>query len=151
MFKKLIQFLQNNFPETNIDDWLNSKYFHLNDNQLKKIADAIKTKELELKPIEKLPVDSFIFHFSDTFILVKKDKENFVAEFAWQTDFLSVHSVKNKDKGFIFIGFTFDKNYQFNLIDCNKNLKDNFVNNNENKKIITKVMPILQGFISAIS
>lgn len=151
MFKKLIQFLQNNFPEINIDDWLNSKYFHLNDNQLKKIAEAIKTKELELKPIEKLPVDSFIFHFSDTFILVKKDKTGFIAEFAWQTDFLSVHSVKNKDKGFVFISFTFDKNYQFNIIDSNKTLQSNFVNIEENKKTITKVIPILQGFISAIA
>jgi hypothetical protein len=151
MFKKLIQYLENNFPKINIDDWLNSKYIQLSDSQLKKMAKAIQSKELEIKPIDKLPLERFIFHFSTTFILVQKKEDKFVAELAWQTDFLSVHSIKNKDKGFVFISFSFDKDYKFTLLEGNKNLEGNFVNEVESLKVVTKVTPILQGFISAIS
>jgi len=150
MLKKLITFLQNNFPKLNIDNWLESKYFYLNDAQLKKIATAIKNKELLIKSADELKLKSFIFHFSTTLILVEKTKTGFKAELAWETDFFSIHSIRNKTKGFIFISFEFDKNYNFKIKQNNKNLETNYINTEKSENVINKVMPILQGFISAI-
>ena len=92
MIKRLVEFLQNNFPNTNINDYLDSKFIELNSEQLKKIADAIKDGELSIKPASSCPADKFIFQFGTTIIFVNRDTSNtdqkYNAELAWETDFL---------------------------------------------------------------
>jgi len=73
------------------------------------------------------------------------------AELSWETDFLSIRSVRDKAKGFYFINFEFDDNYNTTLNETQKLIKDQINNETKNKKIVEKVMPVLKGFMQAIS
>lgn len=155
MIKKLVTFLENNYPNSNINDYLDAKYIQLNNPQLKQIADALKHGELKIKPASSCSAEKFVFHFGDTAILVQKDNSNstatYQAEFAWETDFLAIHSIRNKGKGFYFIAFEFDDDYQTTLKETDKKLKDQIKNTKKDQQLIDKIMPILKGFMSAIS
>lgn len=155
MLKRLVEFLKNNHPNSNIDDYLDAKYIRLNDPQLKQIAKALHSGELQIKPASSCQAERFIFHFGNTIILLKKDKTNsaasYQAELSWETDFLAIHSTRSKGKGFYFIGFEFDDDYQVTLTETDKRLDNQVHNQAQNQALIDKTMPILRGFILAIS
>ncbi|CAC9490948.1 hypothetical protein BPUTSESOX_1859 [uncultured Gammaproteobacteria bacterium] len=151
MLKKLVKFLENNYPDSNIDDYLDAKYIQLSNPQLKQISDALNNGELKIKPASSCTAEKFIFHFGNTAILVQKDGSNYQGEFAWETDFLAVHSTRNKGKGFYFIAFEFDNNYQVTLKETDKLLEDQIRNVEQDQELLDKAMPILKGFMSAIS
>jgi len=119
MLKRLIKFLENNYPDSNINAYLDAKYIALTSPQLKQIADALKSGELNIKPASDCSANNFIFHFGSTTILVQKDNTSssvtYQAELAWETDFHSVQSIRDKGKGFYFIAFEFDDDYQISL------------------------------------
>lgn len=155
MLDKLVEYIKNNHPDTNVDAYLDAKYIQLNNTQLKQIADALERGDLTTTPASNCGASHFIFHFGSTIILLQKNTTEsnavFTAELAWETDFLSVRSVRDKAKGFYFINFEFDNDYQVTLLETQK-IIDGHVNNTEkNQKIVDKVMPVLKGFMTAIS
>lgn len=155
MIEKLVKFLENNYPDSNISDYLDAKYIQLTNPQLKQIADALGSGELTIKPASSCTAEKFIFHFGDTIILVQKDSDSpsasYQAELAWETDFLAIHSTRNKGKGFYFIAFEFDDDYQVTLKKTDKALEDQIRNIEQDQALIDKTMPVLKGFMSAIS
>lgn len=151
MLKRLIEFLKNNYPNSNIDDFLDSKYIHLEGEKLKKIAEALKSGELQIKPASTCSADNFIFHFGSTLILLKKVANGFEAELAWETDFLAIHSVREKIKGFYFIKFSFNDDYETTLLETDKKLDGNVHAPEKEQEVLDKIMPIVKGFISAIA
>jgi len=155
MLKKLIKFLENNYPDSNIGNYLDAKYIQLSGPQLKQIADALNNNELQIKSASDCSAKRFIFHFGNTLILVQKDltdsSATYQAELAWETDFLAVHSTRNKGKGFYFIAFEFDDDYQATLKTTDKSLEDQIRNIEQDQALIDKTMPVLKGFMSAIS
>lgn len=154
MLAKLIKFIKENYPKSELQDWLDSKYIQLSDAQLKKIADAIATGELITKPASTCPAQQLIFHFGQTLILIKKDNSNqssYICELAWETDFQAIHSKRDKDKGFHFINFSFDDDFQAVLLPTEKSMEGVFVQADGDRKIVDKILPVLQAFISAIS
>ncbi|CAB9544552.1 hypothetical protein BROOK1789C_1776 [Bathymodiolus brooksi thiotrophic gill symbiont] len=155
MLKKLIKFLENNYPDSNISNYLDAKYIQLSNPQLKQIADALNNNELQIKPASNCDAENFIFHFGNTLILVQKNTTNssaiYQAELAWETDFLAVHSTRNKGKGFYFIAFEFDDDYQVTLKTTDKLLENQIRNIEQDQALIDKTMPVLKGFMSAIS
>lgn len=155
MLKKLVEFLKNNHPDSNIDDYLDAKYIQLTNPQLKQIAEAIQSGEVKNKPASSCSAEKFIFHFGSTIILVQKDNSDssaaYQAELSWETDFLAVHSTRNKGKGFYFIAFEFDDDYQVTLKETDKFLEDQIRNENQNQELVNKAMPVLKGFMLAIS
>lgn len=155
MLKKLLAFLENNYPDSNINDYLDAKYIQLTNPQLKQIADALHANTLQIKPASRCVADNFIFHFGNTLIFLKKDLSNasavYQAELAWETDFLAIHSARNKGKGFYFIAFEFDDNYQINLKQTDKTLESQLRNEAKDKALVEQSMPVIKGFMSAIS
>lgn len=155
MLKRLVEFLKNNHPNSNIDDYLDAKYIQLNDTQLKQIAKALHAGEVQVKPASSCAAKRFVFHFGNTMILVQKDSTDssaiYQAELSWETDFLAVHSTRNKGKGFYFIAFEFDDNYQITLKETDKFLEEQIRNESQNQSVVDKAMPVLKGFMSAIS
>ncbi|QKQ24148.1 hypothetical protein HUE58_03105 [Candidatus Ruthia endofausta] len=155
MLKRLVEFLQNNYPDANINEHLDAKYIQLNNPQLKQIANALQSGELSIKSASNCSASHFIFHFGSTLVLLQKDTTNsdiaYQAELAWETDFLSVRSVRDKAKGFYFINFEFDDDYNTTLQETKKTIKDHVSNTAKNQEIIDKIMPILKGFMSAIT
>jgi len=155
MLKKLIKFIENNHAETNIDAYLDAKYVQLSNKQLKKIAEAIDKGEIQDIAATNCSADNFIFHFGSTIILLKKHHTDnhmaYIAELAWETDFISIRSVRDKVRGFYFINFEFDDDYQVKLKPTIKIIKDQIDNTEKNQEIIENVMPVLKGFMQAIS
>ncbi|SMM99166.1 hypothetical protein SPONN_316 [uncultured Candidatus Thioglobus sp.] len=155
MLTKLVKFLKNNHPDSNIDDYLDSKYIKLSNPQLKKIAEALKNGELQDKSASNCSADKFIFHFGNTIILVQKDETDssaiYQAELSWETDFMAIHSTRNKGKGFYFIAFEFDDDYKVTLKETDKTLEDQVRSEEQNEALIAKAMPVLKGFMTAIS
>lgn len=155
MLTKLVKFLENNYPDSNINDYLDAKYIQLTNPQLKQIADALNSGELQIKPASSCSADRFIFHFGNTIILVQKDTTDsnivYQAELSWETDFMAIHSTRSKGKGFYFIAFEFDDDYQVTLKETDKSLEDQVQNKEQNQELINKAMPVLKGFMSAIS
>jgi hypothetical protein len=155
MLTKLVKFLENNHPDSNINDYLDAKYLQLTPPQLKQIADALNSGELQIKPASSCSADRFIFHFGSTIILVQKDTTDsstaYQAELSWETDFMAIHSTRNKGKGFYFIAFEFNDDYQVTLKETDKILEDQVRNEEQNQELIDKAMPVLRGFMSAIS
>ncbi len=155
MLTKLVKFLENNHPDSNINDYLDAKYIQLTNPQLKQIADALNSGELQTRPASSCTADRFIFHFGDTIILVQKDTTEssavYQAELSWETDFMAIHSTRSKGKGFYFIAFEFDDDYQVTLKETDKFLEDQVRNEEQNQELIDKALPVLKGFMSAIS
>ena len=155
MLTKLVKFLENNHPDSNVNDYLDAKYLQLTPPQLKQIADALNSGELKIKPASSCSADRFVFHFGGTIILVQKDTTDssavYQAELSWETDFLAIHSTRSKGKGFYFIAFEFDDDYQVTLKETDKLLEDQVRNEEQNQELIDKAMPVLKGFMSAIS
>ena len=50
-----------------------------------------------------------------------------------------------------FIAFEFDDDYQVTLKETDKLLEDQVRNEEQNQELIDKAMPVLKGFMSAIS
>ncbi len=155
MLTKLVKFLENNHPDSNINDYLDAKYIQLTNPQLKQIADALNSNELKIAPASSCSAERFVFHFGNTIILVQKDSSDssavYQAELSWETDFMAIHSTRNKGKGFYFIAFEFDDDYQVTLKETDKFLEDQVRNEEQNQVLIDKAMPVLKGFMSAIS
>ncbi|ABL02385.1 hypothetical protein Rmag_0640 [Candidatus Ruthia magnifica str. Cm (Calyptogena magnifica)] len=155
MLKRLVEFLKNNYPNYNIKEYLDAKYIQLNNPQLKQIANALQSGELNTKPASNCSASHFIFHFGSTLVLLQKYTANsdaiYQAELAWETDFISVRSVRNKVKGFYFINFEFDDDYNTTLQETKKTIEGHVNNTDKNQEIINKIMPVLKGFMSAIS
>ncbi|BBB23888.1 conserved hypothetical protein [Isorropodon fossajaponicum endosymbiont JTNG4] len=155
MLKRLVEFFKNNHPNANIEEYLDAKYIQLNNPQLKQIANALQSGELNTTPASNCSASHFIFHFGSTLVLLQKDTTNsdavYQAELAWETDFLSVRSVRDKAKGFYFINFEFDDDYNTTLQETKKTIKGHVNNVAKNQEIIDKIMPVLKGFMSAIT
>ena len=87
--------------------------------------------------------------------MLQKDKSDspatYQAELSWETDFLAIHSTRSKGKGFYFIAFEFDDDYQVTLKQTDKFLEDQVRNEGQDQDLIDKTMPVLKGFMSAIS
>jgi hypothetical protein len=135
--------------------FLGTFLFAFSNPQLKQIADALNNNELQIKPASNCDAENFIFHFGNTLILVQKNTTDssaiYQAELAWETDFLAVHSTRNKGKGFYFIAFEFDDDYQVTLKTTDKLLENQIRNIEQDQALIDKTMPVLKGFMSAIS
>jgi hypothetical protein len=153
MLKRLVEFIKNNHPESSVDEYLDAKYIQLSNEQLKKIAQALKSGEIENKDASSCKASHFIFHFGSTLILLKRNEIGgvYTAELSWETDFLSVRSVRDKAKGFYFINFEINNDYTTVLLDTQKTIKGHVNNAEKNQEILNKVMPVLKGFMQAIS
>lgn len=155
MLKKLITFLKNNHQKSDINAYLDAKYIKLSDAELQQIATANKNGELPNKPASACPASNFIFHFGNTLILLKKDttasNAAYQAELAWETDFLAVHSVREKTRGFHFITFEFDDNYHPTLKPTSKSIHGQIIDTTKNQTLINKALPVLKAFMLAIS
>ncbi|WP_428087221.1 hypothetical protein [Candidatus Thioglobus sp.] len=155
MLNKLVKYIENNHPDADVNTYLDAKYIQLNNTQLKQIADALERGDLPVRPASDCGASHFIFHFGSTLILLQKKSSKsdavYTAELAWETDFLSVRSVRDKAKGFYFINFEFDDDYQVTLLKTQKIIDGHVNNAQKNQQIVDKIMPVLKGFMLAIT
>ncbi len=153
MLKDLIEYIKEGQTDSDIDNYLDSKYIHLTDAHYDQIAGAISQGQLIPKKASDCPAESFFLHFSETILFVKKSTQEQHSVYDVELVQNTKHSIEtideNDSKNLAFVSFSINDDYQPTLI--KRIATSETVDENEKQQTIQSVMPVLRGFMSAIS
>ena len=152
MLKDLIEYIEEVQTGSDIDNYLDSKYIHLTDAHYDQIAGAISEGELSPKKASDCPAEKFFLHFNETILFVNKSTQGqqsvYDVELVKDTNY-SIEKVNESDsKNLAFVSFTINDDYQPTLI---KRTTTETIDEQEKQQIMQSVMPVLRGFMCAIS
>ena len=153
MLKELIEYIKEGQTGSDIDNYLDSKYIHLTDAHYDQIAGAISQGELSSKKASDCPAVRFFLHFSETILFVNKSTQGqhsiYDVELVKDTNY-SIEKVDEvNSKNLTFVSFSINDDYQPTLI--KRVTTSETINEKEKQQTIESVIPVLRGFISAIS
>ena len=153
MLKELIEYIREGQTGSNIDNYLDSKYIHLTDAHYDQIAGAMSHGELSSKKASDCPAVRFFLHFSETILFVNKSTQGqhsiYDVELVKDTNY-SIGKVDEGDsKNLAFVSFSINDDYQPTLI--KRVTTSETIDEKEKQQTIESVIPVLRGFISAIS
>ncbi len=153
MLKELIEYIREGQIGSDIDNYLDSKYIHLTDAHYDQIAGAISQGELSLKKASDCPAESFFLHFSETILFVIKSTQDqhsvYDVEVVQDTNDSIETENESEAKNLVFVSFSINDDYQPTLVKRITTSKSD--DKQEKQKTIQSVMPVLRGFMSAIS
>ena len=153
MLNELIEYMKEGQTGSDIDNYLDSKYIHLTDAHYDQIAGAISQGELSPKKASDCPAERFFLHFSETILFVNRSTQE-------QHSIYDVELVKDSDdlietvnedglKNLSFVSFTINDDYQPTLI--KRTATSETIDEQEKQQTIQSVIPVLKGFMCAIS
>jgi len=153
MLKELIEYIREAQTGSDIDNYLDSKYIHLTDAHYDQIADAMSQGELNPKKASDCPAERFFLHFSETILFVKKSTQEqrsvYDIELVQDTND-SIEKVNETEaKNLVFVSFTINDDYQPTL--TKRTITSETIDEQKKQQAIQSVMPVLRGFMSAIS
>ena len=153
MLKELIEYIKEGQTGSDIDNYLDSKYIHLTDAHYDQIAGAMSQGELSLKKASDCPAERFFLHFNETILFVNKSNQGqhsiYDVELVNDTNY-SIDKVDESDlKNLAFVSFSINDDYQPTLI--KRVTTSETIDEQEKQQTIQSVMPVLRGFMSAIS
>ena len=153
MLKELIEYIREGQTGSDIDNYLDSKYIHLTDAHYDQIAGAISQGELSSKKASDCPAERFFLHFNETILFVNKSNQGqhsiYDVELVNDTNY-SIEKVNESDsKNLAFVSFTINDDYQPTLI--KRTTTSETVDEQKKQQTMQSVMPVLRGFMSAIS
>ena len=153
MLKDLIEYIKDGQSDSEIDNYLDSKYIHLTDAHYDQIANAISQGELSQKKASECQAERFFLHFYETILYVNKSNQEqhsiYEVELVQDTN-SSIETVdETESKNLVFVSFSINYDYQPTLI--KRIASSKVINEKEKYQIIQSVMPALRGFMSAIS
>ena len=153
MLKDLIEYIKEGQSDSEIDNYLDSKYIHLTDAHYDQIASAISQGELSPKKASDCPAESFFLHFIETILFVKKSNQDqhlvYDVELVQNTNDPIEIEFEDKSKNLVFVSFSINDDYQPTL----KKRANTYeaIDEQENHQTMQSVMPVLRGFMNAIS
>jgi len=153
MLKELIKYIKEGQADGDIYNYLDSKYIHLTDAHYDQIAGAISQGELISKKASDCPAERFFLHFNETILFVKKSTQEqhsvYDIELVKDTNY-SIETVdETESKNLAFLSFSINDDYQPTLI--KRVTTSETIDEQEKQQTIQSVMPVLRGFMSAIS
>jgi len=153
MLKELIEYIREGQTGSDIDNYLDSKYIHLTDAHYDQIAGAMSQGELSSKKASDCPAERFFLHFNETILFVNKSNQGqhsiYDVELVNDTNY-SIDKVDESDlKNLAFVSFSINDDYQPALI--KRVTTSETVDEKEKQQTMQSVMPVLRGFMSAIS
>lgn len=153
MLKELIEYIKEGQADSDIYNYLDSKYIHLTDAHYDQIASAISQGELSLKKASDCPAERFFLHFYETILYVNKSIQEqhsvYDVELVQDTNY-SIETVdETESKNLAFLSFSINDDYQPTLI--KPATISETVNEQKKQQTMQSVMPVLRGFMSAIS
>jgi hypothetical protein len=153
MLKELIEYIKEGQADSDIDNYLDSRYIHLTDAHYDQIASAISQGELSLKKASDCPAERFFLHFYDTILYVNKSTQEqhsvYDVELVQDTNY-SIETVdETESKNLAFLSFSINDDYQPTLI--KRATTSETVDEQKKQQTMQSVMPVLRGFMSAIS
>ena len=153
MLKELIEYIKEGQTDSDIYNYLDSKYIHLTDAHYDQIASAISQGELSLKKASDCPAERFFLHFYETILYVNKSIQEqhsvYDVELVQDTNY-SIETVdETESKNLAFLSFSINDDYQPTLI--KRATTSETVDEQKKQQTMQSVMPVLRGFMSAIS
>ena len=153
MLKELIEYIKEGQADSDIDNYLDSRYIHLTDAHYDQIASAISQGELSLKKASDCPAERFFLHFYETILYVNKSTQEqhsvYDVELVQDTNY-SIETVDETElKNLAFLSFSINDDYQPTLI--KRATTSETVDEQKKQQTMQSVMPVLRGFMSAIS
>ena len=153
MLKELIEYIREGQIGSDIDNYLDSKYIHLTDAHYDQIASAMSLGELSPKKSSDCPAERFFLHFNETILFVKKStfeqRSVYDVELVKDTNY-SIDKVVEIDlKNLAFVSFSINDDFQPTLI--KRVTTSETVDEQVKQQSIQSVIPVLRGFMSAIS
>ena len=153
MLKELIEYIKEGQTGSVIDNYLDSKYIHLTDAHYDQIAGAMSQGELSSKKASDCPAERFFLHFNETILFVIKTTQEqhsvYDVELVKDTNY-SIETVdEDESKNLVFVAFSINDDFQSTLI--KRVTTSETVDKKEKQQTIQSVMPVLRGFMSAIS
>ena len=153
MLKELIEHIKEGQADSDIYNYLDSKYIHLTDAHYDQIASAISQGELSLKKASDCPAERFFLHFYETILYVNKSIQEqhsvYDVELVQDTNY-SIETVdETESKNLAFLSFSLNDDYQPTLI--KRATTSETVDEQKKQQTMQSVMPVLRGFMSAIS
>nr|MCS5589127.1 hypothetical protein [Candidatus Thioglobus sp.] len=116
MLKELIEYIKDCQTDSDIDNYLDSKYIHLTDAHYDQIASAISQGELSLKKASDCPAESFFLHFSETVMFVIKSTQDqhsvYDVEVVQDTNDSIETENESEVKNLVFVSFSINDDYQ---------------------------------------
>ena len=153
MLKELIEYIKEGQTGSDIDNYLDSKYIHLTDAHYDQIAGAISQGELGSKNASDCPALRFFLHFSETILFVNKSPKGqhsiYDVELVMDTNYSIEKVDEGESKSLAFVSFSINDDYQPTLI--KRVTTSETVDKKEKQQIMQSVIPVLSGFMSAIS
>ena len=153
MLKELIEYIKEGQTGSDIDNYLDSKYIHLTDAHYDQIAGAMSQGELSPKKASDCPAERFFLHFNETILFVNKSNQGqhsiYDVELVNDTNY-SIDKVDESDlKNLAFVSFSINDDYQPALI--KRVTTSETLDEQEKQQTMQSVIPVLRGFMSAIS
>ena len=153
MLKELIEYIREGQTGSDIDNYLDSKYIHLTDAHYDQIAGAISQGELISKKASDCPAERFFLQFNETILFVNKSTQGqhsvYDVELVKDTNY-SIEKVDESDSNNLaFVSFSINDDYQPTLII--RVTTSETIDDQEKQQTIQSVMPVLRGFMGAIS
>ena len=153
MLKELIEYIKEGQADSDIYNYLDSKYIHLTDAHYDQIASSISQGELSLKKASDCPAERFFLHFYETILYVNKSTQEqhsvYDVELVQDTNY-SIETVdETESKNLAFLSFSINDDYQPTLI--KRATSSETVDEQKKQQTMQSVMPVLRGFMSAIS
>ena len=153
MLKELIEYIKESQTDSDIDNYLDSKYIHLTDAHYDQIAGAMSQSELSPKKASDCPADRFFLHFYETILYVNKSNQKQHSIYDVELIMDTNYSIKKMDEGesknLAFVSFSINDDYQPTLI--KRVTTSETIDEQEKHQTIQSVIPILRGFMGAIS
>jgi len=153
MLKELIEYIKEGQADSDIYNYLDSKYIHLTDAHYDQIASAISQGELSLKKASDCPAERFFLHFYETILYVNKSIQEqhsvYDVELVQDTNYSIETMDETESKNLAFLSFSINDDYQPTLI--KRATISETVNEQKKQQTMQSVMPVLRGFMSAIS
>jgi len=153
MLKELIKYIKEGQTGSDIDNYLDSKYIHLTDAHYDQIAGAMSQGELSSKKASDCPAERFFLHFNETILFVNKSTQGqhsvYDVELVKDTNDLIEKMDEGEEKNLAFVSFSINDDYQPTLI--KRVTTSETIAEQEKQQIMQSVMPVLKGFIIAIS
>jgi len=153
MLKELIEYIKEGQTGSDIDNYLDSKYIHLTDAHYDQIAGAISQGELSPKKSSDCPAERFFLHFNETILFVNKSTQGqhsiYDVELVKDTNYSIETMDETESKNLAFLSFSINDDYQPTLI--KRTATSETIDEQEKQQTMQSVMPVLRGFMSAIS
>jgi hypothetical protein len=147
MLKELIQYIKEHEGDNELGDYLDTRYVRLTDQHYDQIAGAMSEGELELKKSSSCPAQRFFLHFNETILFVNKLTEE--PNSIYDVEMVQNEGESEDDKDLLFISFSLDDDYGSTL--KKRVVSGKTVDENLQQLLMSGVIPILKGFMVAIS